>query len=198
MLRKLPLLVLLTLFAVSAETLGQNRYTVDAGHSNVGFSIPILNGVSKVRGKFTDFTVNLDYSEADVAKSMISATIKAASIDTGIEARDKHLRNADFFDIEKYPEITFQSTHIEKKGKDFIAIGTLQCTESPRKLRFHSPPLALFENPTTKVKLLGFSGNLNLNRRDFGMNWKHSTIPNWVGDMVHIDLAVLVRSQAPR
>ncbi len=64
------------------------------------------------------------YDDKDVTKSSVNAVIKAASIDTGIERRDAHLRAADFFEVEKYPEITFKSSRVEKKGKGFIAHGT--------------------------------------------------------------------------
>jgi hypothetical protein len=87
--------------AVLAATL---KFEVDAAHSHVGFSIPTWGGLSKVGGKFNDFAVTINYDEADVTKSSVTAVIKAASIDTGIERRDAHLRNADFFDVEKYPE----------------------------------------------------------------------------------------------
>ena len=99
-------------------------YQVDTAHSNVAFAVPILGGLSKVRGKFTDFTVQIVYDEADVSKSSVKAVIKAASIDTGIERRDAHLRNPDFFEVEKYPEITFESKSVEKRGQGFVARGT--------------------------------------------------------------------------
>ncbi len=73
---------------------------------------------------FIDFTVTLTNDEKDITKSSVSVVIKAASINTGITARDNHLRSADFLDVEKYPEITFQSKRIEKKGKQLFAVGT--------------------------------------------------------------------------
>lgn len=83
-----------------------------------------MDGLSRVNGKFTDFTVTLTNDEKDITKSSVNVIIKAASINTGIPARDTHLRSADFFDAEKYPEITFQSKRIEKKGKQLFALGT--------------------------------------------------------------------------
>ena len=92
------------------------QYTIDTNHSTVGFSVSIMDGLSRVSGKFTDFTVTLTNDEKDITKSSVNVVIKAASINTGIPARDTHLRSADFFEVEKYPEITFQSKRIEKKG----------------------------------------------------------------------------------
>jgi polyisoprenoid-binding protein YceI len=96
-----------TIVAQQVDTARQ--YRIDTNHSTVGFSIPIMGGLSKVNGKFTDFTVILTNDEKDITKSSVSVIIKATSINTGIPARDNHLRTADFFDVEKYPEITFRS-----------------------------------------------------------------------------------------
>ncbi|HEY1403437.1 MAG TPA: YceI family protein, partial [Pyrinomonadaceae bacterium] len=125
MIRKhLPVALLSILLAFIPVYSAVTKYVADAAHSNVGFSMPILGGLSTVRGKFTDFTVEIVYDDQDVTKSTVNAVIKATSIDTGIEGRDKHLRAPDFFDVEKFPEITFRSSRIERKGKDFIAHGT--------------------------------------------------------------------------
>src|SRR5262245_22249976 len=118
MLKKLPLLAgLVCLLVIPARAVAPVKYTADANHSTVGFAVSILGGMSSVIGKFTDFTVAIEYDEADITKSSVDAVIKATSIDTGIENRDKHLRTADFFDVEKYPEITFKSSSVIKKGK---------------------------------------------------------------------------------
>src|SRR5262245_19313822 len=118
------LLGILLFGVVAAQTSSSRPYPIDTNHSTVGFSVSIMNGLSKVTGKFTDFAVTLTTDEKDITKSSISVVIKAASITTGIAARDNNLRTADFFDAEKYPEITFQSSRIEKKGKQLIAVGT--------------------------------------------------------------------------
>src|SRR5688500_10031578 len=81
-------------------------FAVDTAHSNIGFNVPIMGGLSSVSGKFTDFTVDFNVDEKDMTKSTVNVLIKATSIDTGIERRDAHLRNPDFFEVEKYPEIT--------------------------------------------------------------------------------------------
>ena len=182
------------LSTLSAQAIATVKYSVDANHSTVGFSIPILDGVSRVRGKFTDFAVDINYDETDITKSSVTAKIKAASIDTGIEARDKHLRTADFFDVEKYPEITFQSTKVVKKGRNFIAIGTLTMHGVSKEVSIPFISTGKFYNQITKKNLKGFSANLELNRRDYGMTLKHSAVANWVGDLVSIELAILVRA----
>jgi polyisoprenoid-binding protein YceI len=195
MLKKLSLLaVVICIFAVPAGALAPVKYSADANHSTVGFSIPILGGLSSVSGKFSDFTVAIDYDEADITKSSVVATIKTTSIDTGVEARDKHLRTADFFDVEKYPEITFKSTSVVKKGKNFIANGTFTMHGVSKEISIPFTLTGTFVNPANNKSSLGFGANLQINRRDYGMNWQHNSIKNWVGDVVNIELAVLVRN----
>jgi polyisoprenoid-binding protein YceI len=186
-------IALVCLCTVIAQAVAPVKYSVDANHSTIGFSIPILDGVSSVRGKFTDFTVDINFDESDVTKSAVATRIKAASIDTGIDARDKHLRTGDFFDVEKNPEITFQSTRVVKKGKGFVAIGMFTMHGVSKEVSIPFTMTGRFYNQVTKKTLLGFSANLQLNRRDYGMNWKHSAVPNWVGDLVNIELRVLVK-----
>ena len=159
--------------------------------------MPILDGVSQVKGKFTSFTIDLNYDEDNISKSTVSAVIKAASIDTGIEGRDKHLRTADFFDVEKFPEITFQSKRVEKKGKNFLAIGDFTMHGVTKEIAIPFTATGKFINPANQQMSTGFSANLTINRRDYGMTWKNASVPNFVGDLVNIELAVLVRTQAP-
>src|SRR5260370_24498226 len=124
MLKKNLLAVLLFSTISAAQVSTVRQYPIDTNHSTVGFSVPIMDGLSKVNGKFTDFTITLTNDEKDITRSLVSVVIKVASINTGITARDNHLRASDFFDVEKHPEITFQSKRIEKKGKQFFAVGT--------------------------------------------------------------------------
>jgi polyisoprenoid-binding protein YceI len=86
-------------------------WTVDPGHSTVGFSVKHM-GIANVRGKFTDVEGTLEMREK-LADSRAHGTIKVASIDTDERQRDEHLRSADFFDVEQFPEITFESTHVQ-------------------------------------------------------------------------------------
>jgi polyisoprenoid-binding protein YceI len=183
-----------SLSAIPTHSVAPVKYSVDANHSTVGFSVPILDGVSTVKGKFTDFSVDINFDETDVTKSSVTATIKATSIDTGVEARDKHLRTADFFEVEKYPEITFQSAKIERKGKGFTAIGTFTMHGVSKEISIPFTSTGKFYNPITKKNLMGFSAKLQLDRREYGMTWKHSAVPNWVGDLVTIELDILVRT----
>jgi polyisoprenoid-binding protein YceI len=134
-----------TITAQRADTAGQ--YPIDTNHSTVGFSVSIMGGLSKVNGKFTDFNVTLTNDESDITKSSVRVVIKAASINTGITERDNHLRTADFFDVEKYPEITFQSERIERKGKQLIAVDTFTMHGVSKRSRSHLQSLELRRIP---------------------------------------------------
>jgi polyisoprenoid-binding protein YceI len=198
MLKKLSLLLVFGLCTLTAIGFAPVTYSVDAAHSNVGFSIPILNGLSHVRGKFTDFKIDVDYDEADITKSKVKAVINAASIDTGIERRDAHLRNPDFFEVEKYPEITFESTRIEKKGKDFVAHGTFSMHGVSKEIAIPFTANGTFVNEESKQKMLGFTGKVELNRRDYGINYQNRSNPAFIGDMVQVELFVLLRPPPAR
>ena len=118
MLKKALLTILVLSITIAAQVSTGKPYPIDLNHSNVGFTVPIMGGLSKVKGKFSDFAINLTNDEKDITKSSVSVTIKATSVDTGIEGRDKHLRTADFFDVEKFPEITFRARASRRKANN--------------------------------------------------------------------------------
>ena len=173
------------------------KYDADVAHSNVGFSIPILGGLSHVRGKFNDFSVEIVYDDKDVTKSTVRAVIKAASIDTGIERRDAHLRNPDFFDVEKFPEITFQSTRVEQKGKDFVAHGTFTMHGVSKEVALPFTINGVKQAADGKTTL-GVTARATLNRRDYGINFARPDNPNFLGDTVEVELNVITRAAAPQ
>jgi polyisoprenoid-binding protein YceI len=172
------------------------KYEADTAHSNVGFSIPILGGLSHVRGKFNEFTVSITYDDADVTKSSVSAVIKAASIDTGIERRDAHLRNADFFDVEKFPEITFQSKRIEKQGQGFVAHGTFTMHGVAKEIALPFTINGVRKAADGKTTL-GVTARATINRKDYGVSFARPDNPDFLGDAVEIELNVVTRAAAP-
>jgi len=194
MLKKSLLLLLLfsTISAAQVNTIRQ--YPIDTNHSTIGFSVSIMNGLSRVNGKFTDFTVTLTNDEKDITKSSVNVVIKAASINTGIPARDTHLRSADFFEVDKYPEITFQSKRIEKKGKQLFALGTFTMHGVSKEITLPFQITGVNKDPASKKMNLGYSARIVLNRRDFGINWTHPKVPNFVGDNVEIEINLITRA----
>ena len=194
MLKKSLLLVLAFTITIAAQVSTTRQYPIDMNHSTVGFAVPIMGGLSKVRGKFTDFTVNLTNDEKDITKSTVNVVIKATSINTGIEGRDRHLRTADFFDVEKFPEITFQSSTIEKKGKQFIAHGPLTMHGVTKEIALPFTVTGVDENADKTKKNVGYSASLVLNRRDYGINYTHKTVPNFIGDDITVEIDLITKA----
>ncbi|MCA1613034.1 MAG: YceI family protein [Acidobacteria bacterium] len=182
--------------ALAAATVfaAPTTYQIDTAHSNVGFAVPILGGLSKVRGKFTDFTVQIVHDEADVTKSSVKAVIKAASIDTGIERRDAHLRNPDFFEVEKFPEITFESKRVEKKGSGYVAHGTFTMHGVSKEIELPFTLNGVRKNPANGSTTLGVTSRLTLNRKDFGINFSRPDSPDFLGDVIEIELDLVTRA----
>ncbi len=110
-------LILAVVAISSLATYAQTTWTNDPAHSRLGFVVKHLT-VSEIDGRFSDFAVKVTTSKADYSDAQIEVTAKVASINTDIEARDNHLRSADFFDVEKYPTLTFKSTLLKKTGKN--------------------------------------------------------------------------------
>jgi polyisoprenoid-binding protein YceI len=187
------LTVLMTTLVVNGAQL-----KVDSAHSNIGFSVPILGGLSTVRGKFSEFAVEINYDEADTTKSSVTAVIKAASIDTGIAARDEHLRTADFFEVEKYPEITFRSKQVEKKGKQLLAHGTFSMHGVSKEIILPITMTGRVVNPETKRTTYGFTATLKVDRRDYGINYQRKGSDNFIGNEITVELVLLAGTPAPQ
>ena len=110
-------LILIAFFALTAFTTVLSTWNNDKAHSQLGFTVTHL-GISDVSGTFNDFDVKINSSKPDFSDATFELTAKTASIDTRVEARNNHLKSADFFDVEKYPTITFKSNSINKAGKE--------------------------------------------------------------------------------
>jgi polyisoprenoid-binding protein YceI len=197
MLRKTVLTVLFFAVTVLAQDATTRPYPIDNNHSTVGFSVPILGGLSQVKGKFTDFAITLNVDEKDITKSSVSVVIKATSVDTGIEGRDRHLRNPDFFDVEKFPEITFKSERIEKKGDQFVAHGPLTMHGVTKEIALPFTTTGTFKNPSNNTMSVGYSAKTVLNRRDFGINYTNRDNPAFVGDDITVEIQLVTRAIDP-
>lgn len=198
MLKKTLLVILLfvvtTMAQQTAPQAPAGTHPIDNAHSTVGFSVPILGGLSQVKGKFTDFAITLNHDEKDVTKSSVSVVIKATSVDTGIERRDAHLRNADFFEVEKFPEITFKSERVEKKGKQFVAHGPLTMHGVTKEIALPFTITGTYKNPANNKTTLGYSAKVVLNRRDYGINYSRQDNPTFVGDDITVEIELVTRA----
>lgn len=145
-------------------------WVLDKAHSAINFSVKHMM-ISTVRGKFTDFDGSFKLDANDLTHSYVEGTVKTTSIDTGDANRDGHLRSADFFDVEKFPTITFKSTKVESKGGDrFHITGNLTIKGVTHEVTFNATEEGKGKNPWGK-EVWGFSSDLTINRKDFGLNW---------------------------
>ena len=190
--------LLAVLIAATPFFASQSSYETDTAHSNIGFAVPIAGGLSHVRGKFNDFTVAIVYDDKDVSKSSVNAVIKAASIDTGIERRDNHLRTADFFEVEKYPEITFKSSSVVKKGKGYVARGTFTMRGVSKEIELPFVINGVNRDEKTGKTTLGLTARTTVNRRDYGINFSQPANPTFLGDTIEIELNLITRAASPQ
>lgn len=146
------------------------KYNFDKAHSFIGFKVKHM-GLIEVPGFFRDFTGEVNYDAADPSKSSVMFTAKTTSVDTGVTGRDDHLRRADFFEIEKFPDMTFKSTKVDKKGTDWVVIGdlTMKGVTKPVSIPFQISGW-LPGNERAGMKM-GITGETVVNRRDFGVNY---------------------------
>src|SRR5262245_14990569 len=107
--------VLVFVLLASTALFAADEYKIDPGHSSATFTVRHMM-ISNVPGRFSNVNGSIVYDEQDVTKSSVKATIPTATISTDNERRDNHLKSADFFEVEKFPEMTFTSKRIEKRG----------------------------------------------------------------------------------
>jgi len=160
----LALLVGLAGIASAADT-----WTIDKAHSEVNFKIKHL--MSKVSGRFADFDATITTDFNNLGASGVTFTIQAASIDTANADRDKHLRSPDFFDVEKFPTITFTSSKITKTGDDsFDVTGILTMHGVSKEITLPVTFLGAGQDPWGNTKA-GFEVETRLARQDYGIVW---------------------------
>jgi polyisoprenoid-binding protein YceI len=165
-----------------------DTYTIDPAHSDVGFKIRHL--VSKVTGQFNEFSGTVVADFGNLERSSVRFTIKAASIDTRNGDRDTHLRGEDFFDVEKYPEITFASSAITKAGDStFNVAGTLTMHGVSREITLPVIYLGEVKDPWGNTKA-GYQISTTLNRKDYGMVWNKALDSGSLilGDEVEVEI----------
>jgi polyisoprenoid-binding protein YceI len=153
-----------------APETGLSNWNLDASHSHAGFSVRHLM-ISNVRGEFRQLSGTLQYDAANVEKSVVSVTIQAASIDTREPNRDAHLKSADFFETEKYPELTFNSTAWQHKNDDELLIkGNLTMHGVTREVVLTAERTPEMKDPWGGTRV-GFTGKTKINRKDFGLHY---------------------------
>jgi polyisoprenoid-binding protein YceI len=168
----------------------QARWNVDPDHSTIEFRVAHML-VSKTTGHFTDYQGFIDMdAEAGTVKT-IEATIKTASVDTNNGKRDAHLRNADFFDVEKYPTMIYRMKHYQKTADGYQAVGELTLRGVTKDITLTGNFNGVAKDPWGNLRA-GFNAEGKLNRKDFGMVWSKTLDGGGlvVGDEVLIKLDI--------
>jgi polyisoprenoid-binding protein YceI len=161
---------------------------VEPNHSTIGFTVPIVSGMTRVTGKFNRFEMRMVFQKEDVSRWSVEATIEAASIDTGIDERDRDLRGPSLFDTEAHPRIDFVSRRIERQGDGYVARGELSMKGVSRALEVPFRLTALKWDGGAPY--LGLAAALILDRNEYGVGtgWKHTLIPNFIGEEVRVEI----------
>lgn len=185
--RKAASLFILTLF-FSTAPLHAETYKVDLDHSTVTFKIRHL--FSNVTGTFKQFEGTIDYTPGKPESWKGEGVIQAASIDTNVANRDKHLKGADFFDVEKFPTLAFKSTGVTDATETAAKVqGDLTIHGVTKPVVFDLDIHGVGKDPWGNVRA-GFTAKTKINRKDFGLNWNQAleTGGVLVGDEVEITL----------
>jgi polyisoprenoid-binding protein YceI len=148
------------------------KWTVDAAHSEVGFSVKHMM-ISKVKGSFGSYDATVEANEENLQGALIDFKIDVASINTNNADRDAHLRSADFFDADQFPQITFKASDIVKKGDEYELTGDLTMKGITRPATFEVEYGGKGTNPWG-VEVVAFSAEGKVNRKDFGLTWNQA------------------------
>lgn len=170
-------------------------FAIDKTHSEAAFQVRHL--ITKVRGRFTDFSGAIEFNADQPVQSKVSFVIQAASIDTNTPDRDAHLRSDDFFAVEKFPTVTFDSTAITAAGgSDYKVAGNLTMRGVTKAIVIPVTFLGTAVDPWGNEKV-AFEGDVTINRKDYGLNWNAAleTGGFLVGDEVKISLSIQAAAQ---
>ncbi|GAB7024831.1 YceI family protein [Geotalea toluenoxydans] len=176
-----------------------STWNIDPDHSNVGFKVRHLM-VSNVKGSFDKYTGKIELDDKDITRSRVIVAIDTNTVNTNVQKRDEHLRSADFFDVAKYPTMTFASKKIAKAGKDKLKMtGDLTLHGITRPVVLTVEGLSKeSKDPWGNIRR-GATATTKINRKDFGLVWNAAleTGGVTVGDEVTITLEIeLIKAQA--
>lgn len=174
----------------TATATALKTYQIDPAHSEATFQVRHL--ITKVRGRFAEFDGAITFAPDAPADSSVTFTIQTRSIDTNQAQRDEHLRSADFFDVEKFPVLTFKSTAVAARGDNqFDVTGELTMRDVTKTIVLPVAYLGAAKDPWGKDKV-AFETEITLNRKDYGLNWNAAleTGGFLVGDDVKVSLSI--------
>ena len=167
------------------------KWIIDTDHTVAHFTVRHIM-INSVHGQFNKISGFINFDPADIAGTSMEIEIDAASIFTGVEPRDNHLRSSDFFEVEKYPYILFKSTKAEEVGSNmFKAHGRLTICGVEQPLLLHAEFFGptYFTDETGSYTTMGFAATAYLQREDFGMTWNYK-YPGGFTVGKHIDITL--------
>jgi polyisoprenoid-binding protein YceI len=181
------------IMTTATEVTATTTWNIDPVHSHAEFKVRHMM-ISNVKGEFKGVTGTLKLNSEDLTKSGVEVSIDAATVNTGDAQRDAHLKSADFFDVEKFPALTFKSNRVSKNNKDGVltAAGELTIHGVTRNVAFEvEGPSAPMKDPWGNTRI-GLSATTRINRKDFGLTWNAAleTGGILVGDDVTMTLDV--------
>ncbi|MFD1706153.1 YceI family protein [Siminovitchia sediminis] len=147
-----------------------STWNLDKAHSEVQFSVRHMM-ISRVKGEFKEFSAEIQADPEDLTTANIQFTIDVSSVDTGNEDRDNHLRTEDFFDVEKYPNLTFKSASVEKQGDQYAITGDVTMHGVTKTETFTVTSGGVMKDPMSGAEKAGFSVEGTLKRSDYGLTW---------------------------
>ena len=167
-----------------------STFQLDTAHTVVSFTAKHMM-ITKVRGLFTGVTGTIEFDETDPTRSSVTVSIPAASVDTGMEPRDHHLRSADFLDAETYPTLTFTSTRVDRRGNRYAITGDLAIRGETRSVVLDAEYLGMV-NGMDGRRHAGFEARTTIRRSDWGLSWNVGLeAGGWlVSDEISIELEV--------
>lgn len=190
--KKIILSLLATVIGLASSA--QTKWSVDPTHSNVKFSVSHMV-ISEVEGSFSGFEGTLDAPGADFNNSSINFSVNVGSINTNSEQRDGHLKSPDFFDVAKYPAMTFTSTSFKKiSGNNYKLEGKLTIKDITKKVTFDVTYGGTVKDPYGNIKA-GFKAKGSIKRMEYGLKWSALTelggmvVGDEVGILFNIELA---------
>src|SRR5688572_10887904 len=161
--------VVAAFITLTAFTTAVSTWQNDDPHSQLGFTVTHL-GIADVSGTFNDFDVTVQSSKNDFSDAVFELKAKVNSVDTRVEARDNHLKSADFFDVEKHPELSFKSTSLKKKGTDNYELsGNLTLHGVTKAVTMNLNFRGVTQNPMSKATTAGFQLDGVIKRSDFNV-----------------------------
>ncbi len=174
-------------FANTGVRAESGTYNFDKNHSAIGFEVKHM-GLIHVPGYFTDFTGSVNYNADDVSKSSVEFSAKTTSVDTRVAGRDKHLRSADFFDVENHPELTFKSTKVEKSGESLMVTGDFTLRGTKKSITIPIKVAGFAKGRRGMV--MGATAETSFDRTKFGVNYGAD------GGMISKDVKVILNIEA--